>query len=211
MVLGEIHGDTKQTWNCPGKTVMSGHPGQQGMQTVCKDNKRDSFCPEVHSNTVPVSLNFSNTWKAKIVNNEYCNCIKESVVKVLSPTKSFKQVHVSIRIREMNALNTLYGSWEDLVPTRLPPPRREHLHLLSVPCCHGYRVKRFCEAGPAERGLLFNTVQTCPERSHRSVDNGGRYDMYVFHNACGKRTQKYSAGFDYLFPPNCFLFPVAST
>lgn len=79
------------------------------------------------------------------------------------------------------------ASWEDLVPTRLPPPQREHLHLLSVPCCHGYRVKHFCEAWPAELWLLFNTAATCPERS--ALIPGQWTHLICIQVQCRQKTQ----------------------
>lgn len=40
-----------------------------------------------------------------------------------------------------------------------PPPQHNHLHVLSVPCCHGYRVKQhYYKACPAKLVLLFNMV-----------------------------------------------------
>lgn len=42
-----------------------------------------------------------------------------------------------------------------------PPPQHNHLHLLSVPCCHGYRVKQhYCKAWAAELRLWSSTWLT---------------------------------------------------
>lgn len=42
-----------------------------------------------------------------------------------------------------------------------PPPRHNHLHLLSVPSCHGYRVKQhYCKAWSAEIRLRSSTGLT---------------------------------------------------
>lgn len=42
-----------------------------------------------------------------------------------------------------------------------PPPQHNHLHLLSFPCCHGYRVKQhYCKAWAAELRLCSSTWLT---------------------------------------------------
>lgn len=71
-----------------------------------------------------------------------------------------RKVKSSSSQKEKSKDLNVYGSWTDHVSTRLPhppQPQHSHLHLLSVPCCHGYTVKQhYCKAWPEEL-QLFNT------------------------------------------------------
>lgn len=77
----------------------------------------------------------------------------------------------SSQIKELRSDTEIKRTWTYMAAEQImyqldfPPLQHSHLHLLSVPCCHGYRVKQhYCKAWPAELRLQHGWL-IGPERA----------------------------------------------